>query len=82
LQRPGPPGIVGRCHIVKFACWHAPRCWRWRDQRCAPANLSENAAQQRAALFAELATAKNEADARAIEDRIWTFWRSFADAES
>jgi tetratricopeptide (TPR) repeat protein len=26
--------------------------------------------------------ANNEPDARAIEDRIWTFWRSFADAES
>jgi tetratricopeptide (TPR) repeat protein len=43
--------------------------------------LSESAAKERANLFAELAAAKNEADAREIEDRIWTFWRSFADEE-
>jgi hypothetical protein len=44
--------------------------------------LSESAAQERASLFAALAAAKSEADARDIEDRIWTFWRSFADEES
>jgi tetratricopeptide (TPR) repeat protein len=44
--------------------------------------LSDSAAAQRAALFAELAAAKNDADAREIEDRIWTFWHSFADDES
>ena len=44
--------------------------------------LSDSAAQERANLFAALAAAKNEADAREIEDRIWAFWRSFADAES
>ena len=44
--------------------------------------LSERAAKERANLFATLAAAKNDADARAIEDRIWAFWRSFADAES
>jgi hypothetical protein len=44
--------------------------------------LTEGQAKQRTALFAGLATAKNEADAREIEDRIWTFWRSFADAQS
>jgi tetratricopeptide (TPR) repeat protein len=44
--------------------------------------LSESAAEERAALFAALAAAKNDAEARAIEDRLWTFWRSFADEQS
>ncbi|HXQ82678.1 MAG TPA: hypothetical protein VN769_01285, partial [Xanthobacteraceae bacterium] len=46
------------------------------------AGLSESAAKARTALFAALAAAKSDADAREIEDRIWTFWRSFADEES
>ena len=46
------------------------------------AGLSESASKARAILFAELSAAKSEADAREIEDRIWTFWRSFADDES
>jgi tetratricopeptide (TPR) repeat protein len=46
------------------------------------AGASEAAAKQRAALFAELAAAKDEADARAIEQKIWKFWLSFADADS
>jgi len=44
--------------------------------------VSANAARERATLFAELAAAKNDVEARAIEDRLWTFWRSFADEES
>ena len=44
--------------------------------------LSESAAQERAGLFAALAATKSDAEARAVEDRIWTFWRSFADAQS
>jgi tetratricopeptide (TPR) repeat protein len=44
--------------------------------------LSEGAAKERVALFAELAAAKNDAEARDIEERLWTFWRSFADDES
>jgi tetratricopeptide (TPR) repeat protein len=44
--------------------------------------LSESAAEERAALFAALAAAKNDAEAREIEERLWTFWRSFADDES
>ncbi len=40
------------------------------------------AARERAGLFADLKAAKNDAEARAIEDKIWKFWRSFADAES
>jgi len=44
--------------------------------------LNESAAKQRAELFAALAAARDEADAREIEDRIWAFWRSFADQEA
>jgi tetratricopeptide (TPR) repeat protein len=44
--------------------------------------LSESAAKERAALFYELAAAKNDAQAREIEERLWTFWRSFADEQS
>jgi tetratricopeptide (TPR) repeat protein len=40
------------------------------------------AAQKRAALFAQLHAAKDDAEARAIEDKIWKFWRGFADEES
>jgi tetratricopeptide (TPR) repeat protein len=40
------------------------------------------AAQERAALFAQLHAAKDDAEARAIEDKIWKFWRGFADEES
>jgi tetratricopeptide (TPR) repeat protein len=44
--------------------------------------LSESAAKERAALFAELAAAKSDAEAREIEERLWTLWRSLADDES
>jgi|SRR5579862_2369324 len=44
--------------------------------------LNEAAAKERTALFTALAAAKSDAEARAIEDRLWTFWRSFADDES
>jgi tetratricopeptide (TPR) repeat protein len=44
--------------------------------------LSEGAAEERAALFAALAAAKNDAEAREVEERLWTFWRSLADDES
>jgi tetratricopeptide (TPR) repeat protein len=44
--------------------------------------LSDIQAKERAGLFAELAAAKSDAEARAIEDRLWTFWRSFADDQS
>ena len=40
------------------------------------------AAQERIALFAQLRAAKDDAEARAIEDNIWKFWRGFADEES
>ena len=48
----------------------------------AAVGLSESAAKERAALFAALAAAKSDAVAREIEERLWTFWRSFADDES
>ena len=44
--------------------------------------LSDSAAKERAALFAALAAAKDDAEARDIEERLWTFWRSLADDES
>ncbi len=46
------------------------------------AGLTEAQAKERAALFAELAATKNDAEARAVEDKLWIFWGSFADAES
>jgi tetratricopeptide (TPR) repeat protein len=44
--------------------------------------LSAAAAKEREALFAALAATKSDAEARAVEERLWTFWRSFADDES
>ena len=41
--------------------------------------LNESAAKERAALFAALAAAKSDAEAREIEERLWTFWRGLAD---
>lgn len=46
------------------------------------AGISENAAKTRSALFAALAATKNDAEARAVEDHLRTFWRSFADEQS
>ena len=46
------------------------------------ADLSESAAKVRAGLFAALSAAKDEPDAREVEDGLWKFWRSFADGES
>jgi tetratricopeptide (TPR) repeat protein len=46
------------------------------------AGLSASAATARAALFAELAATKNDDEARAVEDRLWTFWRSLGDDET
>ena len=44
--------------------------------------LSDSQAKERAELFATLGAAKSDAEARAIEDRLWTFWRGFADDKS
>lgn len=46
------------------------------------ADQTESMGRQRAALFAELHAAKNEADAREIEEKLWSFWRSFGDEQS
>ncbi|HXX26581.1 MAG TPA: tetratricopeptide repeat protein [Pseudolabrys sp.] len=46
------------------------------------AGLNASAVKERAELFAELAAAKDDVEARAVEDRLWTFWRSFADERS
>lgn len=46
------------------------------------AGWSDAQAKKRAALFAALAAAKNDAEARAVEDKLWLFWGSFADAKS
>ena len=43
------------------------------------AGISDSAAKQRAALFAALAATKNDAEARAVEERLWTFWRGLGD---
>jgi len=41
--------------------------------------LNESAAKERAALFAALAAAQSDAEAREVEERLWTFWRGLAD---
>jgi tetratricopeptide (TPR) repeat protein len=41
--------------------------------------LNESAAKERAALFAALAAAKSDSEAREVEERLWTFWRGLAD---
>jgi tetratricopeptide (TPR) repeat protein len=41
--------------------------------------LNESAAKERAALFTALAAAKSDAEAREVEERLWTFWRGLAD---
>jgi len=53
------------------------------DEALPPmAGLSASAAKARAALFAELAAAKDDAQARAVEERLWAFWRGLGDATS
>jgi tetratricopeptide (TPR) repeat protein len=46
------------------------------------AGTSEAQANEHAALFAKLAATKNAAEARSVENKLWVFWGSFADAES
>lgn len=48
----------------------------------AAAGINESQLKERAALLTELKAAKDDAEARAIEDRLWTFWRGLADADS
>jgi tetratricopeptide (TPR) repeat protein len=46
------------------------------------AGVSGSAAAERAALLAALAATKDDAQARAVEERLWTFWRGRGDATS
>jgi tetratricopeptide (TPR) repeat protein len=48
----------------------------------SPPAASASAAQERAALFAALAAARSEPEARRIEDRIWKFWLTAPDAKA
>jgi tetratricopeptide (TPR) repeat protein len=50
-------------------------------QSSAPADEAARAAERRVELFAALASAKTEADAREIEDKIWTLWLTAPDQE-
>jgi tetratricopeptide (TPR) repeat protein len=57
----------------------APDAW---PQGAPPQAQNQTAAREREALFAALATAKTEPEAREIEDRIWQFWLRAPDEES
>ena len=46
------------------------------------AGIGESAAKERAALLAALKASKSDAEARAVEERLWTFWRALGDAQS
>jgi tetratricopeptide (TPR) repeat protein len=80
--------VPNKLTLLVFAlaatAWLAPVQAALTTSKALPpmAGISESAAKQRAALFAALANARNEADAREIEDRLWTFWHSFGDATS
>lgn len=63
--------------------WLAPaQSLRAAESLPSMAGLSDSAAQQRAALFAALAATKDDAEARAVEERLWAFWRGRGDATS
>jgi tetratricopeptide (TPR) repeat protein len=70
--------------MLAALAWLAPALAALTTSKPLPpmVGIGENAASQRAALFAELAAAKTEPDARDIEDKLWTFWRSFGDETS
>ena len=85
LHQPPCHGIIAACGQSAYwrLCWlllSLPGAFS-RAAEPAPlppiAGASEAAAKQRAALFVELAAAKDEADARAIEQKIWKFWLQF-----
>jgi tetratricopeptide (TPR) repeat protein len=69
--------------IVLAAFWLIPQRAPATDAPLPPmAGLSESAATERAALLAALAASKDDAEARAVEERLWTFWRGRGDAAS
>jgi len=79
------PSAIRSGIFLAAALWMlaAAAAWGQSPPLLPPAvGLSDSQAAARAALFAELGAAKSDAEARGIEDRIWTFWRSFADDES
>jgi tetratricopeptide (TPR) repeat protein len=75
-----PQFSVALAALLALACAFPPAA---RAQSpSTPPGTSESAAKERAALFAELAAAKSEPEARQIEERIWNFWFRAPDAES
>jgi tetratricopeptide (TPR) repeat protein len=69
--------------IVLAALWLTPQRGPATDAPLPPmAGLSGSAAAERAALLAALAATKDDAQARAVEERLWTFWRGRGDATS
>jgi tetratricopeptide (TPR) repeat protein len=70
--------------MLAAMAWLAPADAALTTSKPPPpmAGISESAAKTRAALFAELAAAKDDAQARAVEDKLWDFWLSFGDAQS
>lgn len=80
--------MVARTYFVALLLaatpWLAPAQAALTTRKPPPpmVGISESAARERAALFAELAAAKDDAQARAVEARLWDFWRSFGDEQS
>jgi tetratricopeptide (TPR) repeat protein len=70
--------------LLAAMAWLAPAGAALTAHKALPpmVGISESAARTRAALFAELAAAKDDAQARAVEAKLWDFWRSFGDAQS
>jgi tetratricopeptide (TPR) repeat protein len=68
--------------LVLLALANAPLCTAEPATLPPAVGLSGSQAEERAKLFAELAATKSDTEAREAEDRLWAFWRSFADDES
>jgi tetratricopeptide (TPR) repeat protein len=75
---------TGRCIAAALLLMLA--CAPMRAEEITPlppaVGVSGHAAEERAALFAALAATKSDAEAREVEDRLWTFWRSLGDDET
>jgi tetratricopeptide (TPR) repeat protein len=67
---------------IVLALWLTPQRAPAAETIPPMAGLSDAKAKERAALFAELAATKSDAEARAVEDRLWTFWRGQGDETS
>jgi tetratricopeptide (TPR) repeat protein len=68
--------------LVLLALANAPLCAVEPATLPPAVGLNGSQAEERAKLFAELAATKSDTEAREAEDRLWAFWRSFADDES